>query len=102
MIEHFRDYSLRLTQALTLQSISAIPELVTAFRSAWESRNTIFLCGNGGSARNTIHLANDFLYGTGVKCGVGLRVEALSANSAVLICLANDIGYGSIFRNNYV
>jgi len=71
--------------------------LATAFRSAWDSKNTIFLCGNGGSAGNAIHLANDFIYGAGVKRGIGLRVEALSANPAVLTCLANDIGYENIF-----
>lgn len=97
MIEHIRDYSARLTQALTLPAMTAIPELASAFRLAWDSNNTIFLCGNGGSAGNAIHLANDFIYGAGVKRGVGLRVEALSANSAVLTCLANDIGYENIF-----
>ena len=71
--------------------------MATAFRSAWDSKNTIFLCGNGGSAGNAIHLANDFIYGAGVKRGIGLRVEALSANPAVLTCLANDIGYENIF-----
>jgi len=97
MIEHIRDYSARLTQALTLPAIAVIPELAGAFRLAWDSNNTIFLCGNGGSAGNAIHLANDFIYGAGVKRGIGLRVEALSANSAVLTCLANDIGYENIF-----
>jgi len=97
MIEHIRDYSIRLTQALTLPAIAAIPELASAFRSAWDSDNTVFLCGNGGSAANAIHLANDFIYGAGVERGVGLRVEALTANPAVLTCLANDIGYENIF-----
>lgn len=97
MIEHIRDYSARLTQALTLPAMEAIPDLASAFRTAWDSNNTIFLCGNGGSAGNAIHLANDFIYGAGVKRGIGLRVEALSANSAVLTCLANDIGYENIF-----
>jgi D-sedoheptulose 7-phosphate isomerase len=32
-----------------------------------------------------------------VKEGGGLRVEALSANVAVLTCLANDIGYDQIY-----
>jgi len=97
MLEQIRDYSVRLTQALKLPAIAAIPELASAFRSAWDSGNTIFLCGNGGSAGNAIHLANDFIYGAGAKRGVGLRVEALTANPAVLTCLANDIGYENIF-----
>src|SRR5262249_16845261 len=46
---------------------------------------------------NAIHLANDFLFGAGLRNGGGLRVEALSANPAVLTCLANDVGYEQIF-----
>jgi D-sedoheptulose 7-phosphate isomerase len=57
----------------------------------------VFLCGNGGSAGNAVHLANDFLYGISKTHGSGLRVTALSANSAVITCLANDEGYDHIF-----
>ncbi|MEO8163605.1 MAG: SIS domain-containing protein, partial [Ilumatobacteraceae bacterium] len=64
---------------------------------AWGSKQTIYMCGNGGSAGNANHLANDFTYGAGVNFGVGLRVESLSANPAVLTCLANDIGYENIY-----
>jgi D-sedoheptulose 7-phosphate isomerase len=57
----------------------------------------VFLCGNGGSAGNAVHLANDFLYGISKTAGSGLRVNALSANTAVITCLANDEGYDSIY-----
>ena len=44
-------------------------------------RNNVFICGNGGSACNAMHLANDLHYGSGA-CGFppqirGLKVEAL-------------------------
>jgi D-sedoheptulose 7-phosphate isomerase len=42
-------------------------------------------------------MANDFFYGAGVSNGGGLRVEALSANPAILTCLANDVGYDEIY-----
>ena len=74
-----------------------VPSLGVALREAWQAKQCIYICGNGGSAGNAIHLANDFLYGVGTKSGIGMRVEALSANPAVLTCLANDIGYERIF-----
>jgi D-sedoheptulose 7-phosphate isomerase len=74
-----------------------IQTLGDALREAWWQGRNIYLCGNGGSAGNAVHLANDLLYGAGLKEGGGLRVEALSANVAVLTCLANDIGYDQIF-----
>jgi D-sedoheptulose 7-phosphate isomerase len=97
MQKHIDSYTEKLSQALHLSAMQEIPLLGTALREAWQAGRCIYLCGNGGSAGNAIHLANDLLYGAGVKAGAGLRVEALSANAAVLTCLANDIGYDNIY-----
>jgi len=93
----FELYAERLEVAVKLVDLGKVEELARAFSEAWDAKKTIFLCGNGGSAGNAIHLANDFTYGAGVKRGIGLRIEALPANSAVITCLANDIGYEKIF-----
>lgn len=92
------DYTIKLTQALGMQAMQRVPALGGALREAWQAKRSIFLCGNGGSAGNAVHLANDLLYGVGLnnRWG-GLKVEALSANSAVLTCLANDIGYDQVY-----
>ena len=66
---------------------------------AWKSGAKVFTCGNGGSASNANHLANDFLYGISPEDGKGLKVHALTANIAVNTCLANDRGYENIFSN---
>lgn len=71
--------------------------LCKALLETWAKGGAVFICGNGGSAGNAIHLANDLIYGAGKANGRGLRVEALSANSAVITCLANDIGYENIY-----
>src|SRR5262245_42050503 len=63
----------------------------------WKSGRQVFLCGNGGSAANAMHIANDLLYGVSKTPGSGLRAHALSANPAVVTCLANDQGYDVIF-----
>jgi D-sedoheptulose 7-phosphate isomerase len=97
MQEHIKNYSEKLSRALGLSAMDEIPELGQALRESWMHGRTIYLCGNGGSAGNAIHLANDFFYGAGIRNGGGLRVEALSANPAVLTCLANDIGYEEIY-----
>ena len=97
MQQHITDYSARLSSALALPAINQVPQLAQAFKTAWDNKKTIYLCGNGGSAGNAIHLANDFLYGAGINRGIGLRIESLSANAAVLTCLANDIGYEEVY-----
>ena len=63
----------------------------------WKCKKRLFLCGNGGSAGNAIHIANDFLYGVGLLNGIIFDVEALPANTAVITSLANDTGYKNIF-----
>ena len=91
------DYKSRLIKALEMEAMELIPELGLALIKAWETRSTVYLCGNGGSAGNAVHLANDLIYGAGTQVSGGLSVEALSANPAVLTCLANDLGYEEIY-----
>jgi D-sedoheptulose 7-phosphate isomerase len=90
-------YRRDLTQALAMDAMDTVPILAEALRRCWNDGGTVYLCGNGGSAANAIHLANDLLYGAGAGHGGGLKVEALSANPAVITCLANDLGYDAIY-----
>lgn len=73
-------------------------QLKDAMLETKQKGGAIYICGNGGSAANAIHMANDFIYG---YCDAHRRfnVEALPANSSVLTCLANDIGYENIFSH---
>lgn len=91
------DYATRLGEVLTSQDWSGVERLADELRDCWASGRQVFLCGNGGSAANAIHLANDFLYPVSKTRGSGLRVMALSANPAALTCIANDEGYEQIF-----
>ena len=81
--------------------IENIEKLSECLIKCWKENRNVFICGNGGSAANAIHIANDFIYGIGVldnkSIMPGLSIEALSSNQAVLTCLANDIGYENIF-----
>jgi D-sedoheptulose 7-phosphate isomerase len=77
--------------------LDAVEALADALLESWREKRQVFIFGNGGSAGNAIHLANDFLYGVSKQLGNALRVTALPANSAVITCLANDEGYEGIF-----
>ena len=92
-----QDYNLRLELALEAVPMGAVEALARALMDCWRHNRQLFIFGNGGSAGNAIHLANDFLYGISGKLGHALRVTALPANSSVLTCLANDEGYADIF-----
>jgi len=94
---HFAQYSNRLQAVLAASDWSAVSLLAQDLLGCWREGRQVFLCGNGGSAGNAIHLANDFLYGIAKRLGGGLKVHALPANAAVITCLANDVGYERIF-----
>jgi D-sedoheptulose 7-phosphate isomerase len=93
----FTHYAHRLVEALQNFDWAPVERLAVELQSVWEAGGHLFLCGNGGSAGNALHLANDFLYGIGKPEGIGLRVTALNANPSVLTCLANDLGYDKVF-----
>jgi D-sedoheptulose 7-phosphate isomerase len=93
----FVDYASRLQGLLESADWSGVTQLAEELQDCWRSDRQVFLCGNGGSAGNAMHLANDLLYGVSKTRGRGLRVHALPANAAVVTCLANDVGYDEIF-----
>jgi D-sedoheptulose 7-phosphate isomerase len=97
MENYIQTYKERLNYALNQAVMDRVPELGAALRQAWQAGRAVYLCGNGGSAGNAVHLANDLIYGAGMRAGGGLRVESLSANPAVLTCLGNDLGYDEIY-----
>ena len=90
-------YANKLSDVLVSSDWSGVAQLGKDMRECWLAGRQVFFCGNGGSAGNAIHLANDFLYGIAKRTGGGLKVQALSANPAVMTCLANDVGYDYIY-----
>lgn len=57
---------------------------------------TLFCCGNGGSAADSQHMAAE-LVGRFKKNRKPLRSIALTADTSVLTCVANDFNYEDIF-----
>ncbi len=90
-------YYSKLSKALQLVPTEKVMELAKDIETVWVTKKQLFIIGNGGSAGNAIHLANDFLYGISRTKAPRIRVHALASNSSVLTCLANDEGYESVF-----
>jgi len=96
-VAHFIDYSQRLSKVLDSHDWSTVAALADDLADCAIAGRQVFLAGNGGSAGNAVHLANDFLYAWSKQQGRGVRVNALPANPAVMTCLANDEGYEEVF-----
>jgi D-sedoheptulose 7-phosphate isomerase len=94
---HFKDYARRLSAATAEFDWAPVERLASDLLDCWKTGRNVFLCGNGGSAGNANHLANDLIYPLSKQKGSGIRIQSLSANPATLTCLANDEGYDSVF-----
>ena len=95
----FFNYSRRLQEVLAGANWAEVATLASDLLECWKGGRQVFLCGNGGSAGNAMHLANDLLYGISKSKGHAIRVTALPSNSSVVTCLANDQGYEDIFSH---
>jgi D-sedoheptulose 7-phosphate isomerase len=55
-----------------------------------QQSNRVYIVGNGGSAANATHIANDL-----ISCGI--KAHSLTADVATLTAIGNDFGYEHVF-----
>jgi D-sedoheptulose 7-phosphate isomerase len=80
-----------------LQQQSAIVEQIAVLvRDALLTGHSLFTCGNGGSAADALHLAEE-LIGRYRGNRRAFPAICLAADSTALTCIANDFGYENIF-----
>ncbi len=73
-----------------------ISEIGTCLASSLDTGSTLFWCGNGGSAADSQHIAAE-LVGRFKKDRKALRSIALTTDTSVITCIANDYNYEDIF-----
>ena len=74
----------------------AVQQAVDACVSALQSGGKIMLCGNGGSAADSQHLAAEFT-GRFTLDRKPLAALALSTDTSALTCIANDYHFDEVF-----
>ena len=92
-----KDYLAKLVKVLEQNKSKEIYNLYNLILKTWKKNQSIFICGNGGSAANSNHIANDLSIAAVKNSKRGLKVESLASNSSVMTCIANDYGYEKIF-----
>lgn len=76
--------------------LSKIETLVEELAVHLSANKRIWLCGNGGSAADALHIAAEFS-GRFYLNRKALPVEALNVNEAALTAIANDFGFENLF-----
>jgi|SRR5580658_9330781 D-sedoheptulose 7-phosphate isomerase len=91
------DLQEHLTVMRGLTALSGEIERAAVFiTEAVKAGNKLMLCGNGGSAADSQHIAAEFT-GRFVKDRRPLAALALSTDSSALTCIANDYSFDEIF-----
>ena len=93
--ENFSEH-LEITKRVALECSAEIAVIGQLMVDVLVQGGTIYWCGNGGSAADSQHLAAE-LVGRFKGDRRALRSVALSTDSSVLTCVANDYSYDLIF-----
>ena len=75
------------------ETVAAVAEAIT---ETLRQDGTIYLCGNGGSAADAQHIAGE-LVGRFRRERKALAAVALSTDTSILTCIANDYAYEKVF-----
>jgi D-sedoheptulose 7-phosphate isomerase len=76
--------------------IDRIDEIGRALTDRLAKGGTLFTAGNGGSAAQALHLAEEFI-GRYRGNRPALRAVCLNADPTAMSCIANDFGYEHVF-----
>jgi D-sedoheptulose 7-phosphate isomerase len=79
----------------------AVDKAADLIASSLTAGHKLMLCGNGGSAADSQHLAAEFV-GRFVKDRRPLAAMALSTDSSALTCISNDYGFDDAFCRQVV
>ena len=76
--------------------IDSVVTAAEAITKALKQNGRIYICGNGGSAADAQHIAGEFV-GRFRRERKALPAVALSTDTSVLTCIANDYDYEKVF-----
>jgi len=76
--------------------LNKIQEIVSEISSNLKNGKQLFICGNGGSAADALHIAAEFS-GRFYFNRKALPVEALNVNMAAITAISNDFGFNQVY-----
>lgn len=96
---NFSEYLTYTQRALESVDQAQVNQFVDTLFDAYQRRATVFVIGNGGSAANASHFAQDLAKGTcpDLESNNRIRAMSLTDNVAFISALGNDEGYQQIF-----
>ncbi len=94
----FKNYTSRLNQAILNLNIANLKLASNLIKSVIKKGNTIYVCGNGGSAAIANHYVCDFLKYFRQRSKYNPKIISLSSSIETMSAIANDMDYKHVFK----
>lgn len=99
MKQFIENYIERLSSLIQSIDQKNIIEIITTIQN---TKGTIYIIGNGGSAATASHMVNDLGIGLKRRDINNFSIQSLADNTPVITAIANDIGYENIFHAQFL
>lgn len=94
---YYDNYRIRLNRLLDEVNVNDLTEVVSTMISTFKNGNTVYVCGNGGSAATASHIQADFSFFVRYYTKFRPKVRALTDNVPILTAVGNDTSFNDIF-----
>jgi D-sedoheptulose 7-phosphate isomerase len=95
-IEEALETHRQMLAAFETSAVETVIAMAETIVQSLRNNGTLFLCGNGGSAADAQHIAGELVGRFRVERRA-LPAVALSSDTSVLTCIANDYHYDDVF-----
>lgn len=97
--QHFLEYRKKLDDLLDSVNVNDLEKVITTMITAFKNGNTIFICGNGGSAATSSHMQVDISYFVRHFTQYKPRILSLTDNTPMITAIGNDTSFENIFAH---
>lgn len=94
---YFESYRSRLDEILNKVDLDSLVKTIDLMITAFKKGNTVYVCGNGGSAATATHMQADFSFFTRYFTKFRPKVRALTDNAAMMTAVGNDTSFHDVF-----
>ena len=98
---YFKDYRNRVDEILNKVDVDSLVRTIDVMIAAFKKGNTVYVCGNGGSAATATHMQADFSFFTRYFTKFRPKVRALTDNAAMMTAVGNDTSFHDVFVEQY-
>ena len=96
---YWKKYRKKLNDLFEQVNIDDVSTVLTIMIDAWKKRNTVYVCGNGGSAATASHMQVDFRYFIRHFSKFHPSIVSITDHAPMLTAIGNDTDFLDVFKD---